>query len=105
GSVTLDGERKILARHAGAVVTDADEAPAARLDHDLDGRGAGIERVLDELLHGCRRPLYHLAGGNAVDQDRVETAHRHGSIRITRGLMRQAEASAAPFSEIALGED
>ena len=29
-------------------------------------RGAGIERVLDQLLHRRGRPLHHLAGGDAV---------------------------------------
>ena len=38
------------------------------------GARAGVERVLDEFLDDRRRPLDHLAGGDAVDQDGIEAA-------------------------------
>ena len=53
--------------HAAAVVADADEREAAGRRHHLDLAGAGVERVLDQLLDHARRPLDHLAGGDAVD--------------------------------------
>ncbi len=42
-----------------------------------DARRAGIERVLDELFHRGRWPLDHLASGDAIDKDGIETADRH----------------------------
>ena len=39
---------------------------------------AGVERVLDQLLDRRGRPLDHFAGGDAVDQQRIEAANRHG---------------------------
>ena len=75
--VALDRERQVGGAHAGAVVDDADEAAAAGLDGDVDRAGAGVERVLDQLLDRRRRPLDHLAGGDAVDEQRVEAADGH----------------------------
>src|SRR5262245_39828774 len=75
----LDRERKIGARHAGAVVGDANEPPPAAVGHDLDTRRTGIERVLDQLLDRARRPLDHFAGGDAVDDGLGELTHGHGT--------------------------
>ena len=41
-------------------------------------RRAGVERVFDELLHDARRPLDHLAGGDAVDGGFGQLADGHG---------------------------
>ena len=75
--MTLDGEVEIIGAHAATVVDDADQPPPARLDCDLDMARAGVERVLDKLLRGGGGPLDDLAGGDAVDEERVETADRH----------------------------
>ena len=40
--------------------------------------GAGVERVLDEFLDRRSRPLDDLARGDAVDEQRIEAANRHG---------------------------
>ena len=77
GGVALDAERQIGARHAGAVVGHADEPPPAAVGDDLDARRAGVERVLDQLLHGARRALDHLAGGDAVDDVLGQLADGH----------------------------
>ena len=61
-----------------AVVADADQAAPAGLDRDLDQGGAGVERVLDQFLHRRGRPLDDLARGDAVDEQRIETANWHG---------------------------
>ncbi len=74
----LDGERQIGGTHAAAVVGDADQREPAGRRHHLDVGGAGIERVLDQLLHHAGRPLDHLAGGDAVDGLRSQLADRHG---------------------------
>ena len=68
GGVALDREREVGARHAGAVVGNADQPAPAAVGRDLDPRGAGVERVLDQFLDHARRALDHLAGGDAVDQ-------------------------------------
>ena len=47
-------------------------------DRDVDARRAGVKRVLDQLLDGGRRPLDHLAGGDAIDEKGIETANGHG---------------------------
>ena len=60
-----------------AIIRDADQAPASGLDDDVDTRGAGIERVLDEFLDGGSRPLDHFAGGDAIDENGIKAANRH----------------------------
>ncbi len=61
-------ERQVLARDAAAVVGDADALDAAVLEVDVDLRGAGVERVLEQLLQRRRRPLDDFAGGDLVDE-------------------------------------
>ena len=78
GRVAIDGKREIGGVHARAVVDDADELAAAVLDGDVDAARAGIERVLDEFLDRGRGALDHLAGGDAVDENGIETANGHG---------------------------
>ena len=67
GAVALDREREIGRRHARTVVGDAHERLAAGRRHNLDARGAGVKRVLDQFLHHRGRSLDHLAGGDAID--------------------------------------
>ena len=64
-------------RHALAVVGDADEPAAAAVGEHVDAARAGIERVLDQLLHHARRTLDHLAGGDAVDEGFGKLADGH----------------------------
>ncbi len=75
--VALDCQRQIRARHAGAVIGDANEPPPAAVGDDLDAPRACIERVFDKLLHDARRTLDHLAGGDAVDDVLGELADGH----------------------------
>ena len=75
--MALDRERQVVARHALAVVAHAHESPAAPVGHDLDVLGAGIEGVLDEFLDDARRPLDHLARGDAVDDGFGQLANGH----------------------------
>jgi hypothetical protein len=97
GGVALDREGEVLRAHAAAVVDDADELAPARLDPHLDGARAGVDGVLDELLHGRGRPLDDLAGGDAVDEDRVEPADaHHPSVRYC--LARSFASSTAGWS-------
>jgi hypothetical protein len=80
--MTLDREGEIIGVHAAAVVDDANELSAAVLDRDVNARRAGVERILDKLLDRRSRTLDHLAGGDAVDKQRIETADGHGAARI-----------------------
>ena len=45
---------------------------------------AGVDRVLDQLLHHARRTFHHLAGGDAVDDLFGELADRHGRNLVQR---------------------
>ena len=65
-------------RHAGAVIGDRDQRLAAFLEGDVDARGAGVDRVLDQFLDRRCRALDDLARGDAVNQDRGKQADRHG---------------------------
>ena len=91
--MTLDAQRQIGARHAAAVVGHADQAPPAAVGDDLDAFCTGIERVLDKLLHGARRALDHLAGGDAVDDGLVQLADGHRATQVQQwsaNLVRRA---------------
>ena len=46
-------------------------------DRNVDPLRAGVERVLDQFLHRRGGPLDHLAGGDAVDEQRIESADGH----------------------------
>ncbi len=74
GGVALDREFEILGAHAAPVVDDPDQPAPSRRDGDRNRAGAGIERVLDELLHGRGRTLDHFARRDAVDEDGIEAA-------------------------------
>ena len=78
--MALDRQRQVGAGHALAVVGHANEPPAAAVGEHVDARGAGIERVLDELLDHACRALDHLAGGDAVDDGFGELADGHGRL-------------------------
>ncbi len=76
--MTLDsGEFEIGSAHADAVVDDADETATARLNRNVDAGCAGIECVFDKFLNGSRRPFDHFAGGDAIDENGIETADGH----------------------------
>ena len=55
-------------RHADAVVDHREEGAAAFLQGDGDAARAGVDRILDQLLHRAGRALDHFAGGDAVHQ-------------------------------------
>jgi len=96
----LDGELQLLGRHADPVIDHRDERPAALLQSDGDAMRAGIDGILDQLLHGTRRPFDDLAGRDAVDQrggqsaqNLVGRAHGVRSLRLP------------PLGKILAGED
>jgi hypothetical protein len=64
--VSLEREHGVVALHAAAVVAHADQLASAFLDGDIDGGGAGVECVFDELFHRRCGALHHFAGSNLV---------------------------------------
>ena len=68
--VPLDRQPRVVRLHALAVVFDANQLLAAELDGDADAAGAGVERVLDQLLDDRGGPLDDFAGGDLVGEIR-----------------------------------
>ena len=66
GCVTLEGEERIVAIHAVAVVGDADELAAAGFDFDADAIGAGVERVFEQFFDDGGGTIDHLTGSNLI---------------------------------------
>ena len=75
--VALDRERKVGGGHPGAVVGNLDQSAPSAVSENVDARRPCVQRVLDELLDHARRPLHHLAGGDAVDDCFRELANGH----------------------------
>ena len=82
-------ELEIGARHALAVVGDADQPAAAAVGQHVDAGSAGIERVLDQFLDDAGRALDHLAGGDAVDDRFGQLADGHGLVPDSDSLRRE----------------
>ena len=66
GGMALEGQQRVVAQHAAAVVQHADEPPAARFDFHPQVRRAGVEGVFEKFLDHRRRPLDHFSGGDLV---------------------------------------
>ena len=62
----LKRQQRIVAPHAVPVVDDPNQLAPAALHLDANARRAGIQRILQQLLHHRGRTLHHLAGGNLV---------------------------------------
>jgi len=74
----LDRQRKILARHAIAVVRETNERLAAIRGHNLNAPRPGIDRIVQQFTHHAGWPLDDLTGSNLVDDGLVETVNGHG---------------------------
>jgi hypothetical protein len=68
GSVPPQGQRQLLGGDAAAVVFDHDRADAAGGELHRDLRGAGVQRVVDQLAYHRGRPLDHLARRDLAHQ-------------------------------------
>ena len=60
-------QRQIGGLDAATVVNHPHQPDPTLLERDVDPGGGCVERVLEKLLDHARRPLHHLAGGNAID--------------------------------------
>ena len=56
----------IVGRHSRTVVAHANQFAPAIFERNLDDGGAGIDGILDELLHDRRRAFDDLAGGDLI---------------------------------------
>ncbi len=77
--MALEGQQRIVAAHAVAVVGDADQPPPARLNLDANALRASVQSVLQQLLDHRSGPIHHLAGsdlvGNLVGKN-ADAAHK-----------------------------
>src|SRR5262249_25888473 len=80
----LNGELKIGRAHAFAVVGDPDQRQATAGRHHVDGAGAGVEGVFQELLDHTGRTFDYLAGSDAIDRLEAELANGHDGSRVGR---------------------
>jgi len=103
--VALEGEQRVVARQAAAVVLHAQERPPTVAKFHLDPRGAGVEGVFDQLLHHRGRPLDHLAGGDLVGDPVGQDADFRHAVKLSRAtpagaiLLRPNVRVAASVSE------
>ncbi|KAE9445447.1 hypothetical protein C3L33_22655, partial [Rhododendron williamsianum] len=72
------------------VAGDLDEFEATVLDDDVDGGGAGVEVVLDQLLHGRDWPLDHFSGGDLVHHGHVQFCSRDDDSLKSASLIRRS---------------
>jgi hypothetical protein len=81
GGVAGERQRQLLLRDAAAVVDDADLPHAALEQLDGNVARAGVDAVLQQLLHHRGGPLDHLAGGDLADEEVGKRANGgHGSV-------------------------
>ena len=73
--MALEREAHLVRRHPAAVVGDLDQLEPAGVKPDGDLVRAGVERILDQFLERARRPLDHLAGGDAIDELRRQPSY------------------------------
>ena len=87
GGESLTDDWQVFSADPVAVVLDLDPRESSVLRHDRDGGGAGVNRVLDELLHRRGGTLNHLARCDPVDgllTQPMDHRDRHGE-RVDEG--------------------
>jgi hypothetical protein len=55
---------EFVVRNSAAVVGHDNSLDAAAFKPHVNPRGAGVKRILDQLLYDRSRPLNHFAGGD-----------------------------------------
>ena len=79
--VPFEREQRIVAIHAGAVIDHANERNSAAPNQDVDLARAGVDAVLDQLLHDGSGPLHHFAGRHlAGDGFGQQSNTAHGDV-------------------------
>ena len=67
--VSLEAEQRVVGRHARAIVGDSDQIDAAPFDRHFDPHGAGVHRVLQQLLDNRSGALHDFASRDLVRND------------------------------------
>lgn len=76
--MALEGEQSVVANHAAAVVSDADEAASAGFDFNADACGSGIEGVFEEFFHDRGGAVDDFASGDLIGDlvgENADAAH------------------------------
>ena len=76
--MALERQLEFSRRDPTAVIGDDEDLIERTFDPHLDGTGAGIEGVLDDLFKGGQRAFDDLAGGDAGRRLGRESADRLG---------------------------
>src|SRR5262249_19109613 len=66
GRVTLKSKKRIVVRHAVAVVNDANHAPAASFGFDTNRLCTGVQRVFQKFFDHRSGPFNNFARGDLV---------------------------------------
>src|SRR5581483_2375746 len=69
-SVALEGQQRVVAQHAAAIVDDADQAAPAGFHFDPDLSGARIQRILEQFLDDGSGPFLQLILCRAASRER-----------------------------------
>src|SRR6185295_5496998 len=93
GRVPLQRERQLLRCHAVTVVAHAQQRRTAVAQVHRDRARAGVERVLDQLLHRRGGPLHHFTGRDLVDEIVGQPADAHQGFRRCCHLASRLRAS------------
>src|ERR1035441_3097348 len=64
GGGALEGQQRIVAQHAAAIVHDADQPAAAGFHFHAHFHRAGVEGVFEQLLDYRGGTLHHFSGGD-----------------------------------------
>ena len=64
--MALEGQQRVVAVHAVAVVGEPDELASARLHLDADAGCARVQSILQKFFHHRGGPVHHLAGGDLI---------------------------------------
>ena len=96
--MTENGGRQIVGAHARAVVHHTDFLGPGLLDRDIDLCGAGIERILDQLLDHRGRAFDHLPRRDLVDQALGENGNN--AVGFSRGRHSRQSIAPQPASQL-----
>ena len=66
--VASEGQLRIGAVHATAVVIHSDQAHSALRDRDTDAGGLGVEGIFNQLLDDRGRAFDNLSSGDLIDE-------------------------------------
>ena len=68
GRMPFEAEDSVARRHSAAVVYHLNQSSAGVGHYDFDVGGAGVDRILHQLLHYRSGPLHHFSGGYHIGQ-------------------------------------